>query len=260
MDQSTLHQIAVWFQNNAAWLQVAASLIAIPVTVYGAIVGARQGARLAYTLSEKSVLDRERRVHEEQQKIFEEQKNSIRLLLRLELERNHDDLNWLYSNLTNTLGEGEERYIKLEEVDVDDVDNAEKYKWVGTRCRFIALHMPDWSHRFWYGQQSSHLLPQALSQSEIKQINFIHSELDRLTKIKNMLAERAHQYDVSQLATPDEDQRGLISTQFKEELPSIWYNFVTTLRGVLDLDLPLKSIPDKSIAGNTSPTTAAIKA
>jgi len=230
-----------WLQANSGWLQAIAAFIAMPVTVYGAILGARRGAHIAYKLSEESALLREERAQGEKQKAFMDQKQSVRLLLKLEIERNLDDLKWLYDNLISILGEGNERYYRAEDASIEE---SEKYAWIEARQHFISLYMPEWSHRFWYSQHSSHLLPLVLDQTEIRQIQFIHSQLDRLTKIKDMLAQRAQQDDrgPSKPASTDVGEAPMLPAIFKKDAPLLWEDFITTLHQLIDLDLPLREI------------------
>lgn len=204
-----------WLQANAGWLQAIAAFAAIPATLFAA----GWGARLAYKLSEKSARDRELRAAAEEAAALRKHADSMRLLLSLEVRRNLDDLNWLQQNLLDVLGPEDELHWAAVS------DDVERLAWFEARQRFISLYMPEWSHSFWHGQQSSHLLPEALGPEEIRQLNFFHSQLDRLTRLKEMLAERAqHRTD------------GAASGRggFREEAPVIWKDFTETMRDLID--------------------------
>jgi hypothetical protein len=221
-----VNAVHAWLLTNTGWLQVVAAFLAVPATVYGAVVGAKRGARLAYELSEKSALDREARAAAEEEAALKRRMNSMRLLLSLEVQRNLDDLGWLRKELVDVLGKEDGRYWE------SGVGEAERLAWFEARQRFVSLYMPDWSHSFWHGQQSSHLLPEALGPEEIRQLNFFHSQLDRLTKLKDMLAERTQRdADAARPAAGGDVPR---SCKFGEEAPILWKDFTETMSDLLD--------------------------
>ncbi|HYP27848.1 MAG TPA: hypothetical protein VE262_14120, partial [Blastocatellia bacterium] len=155
MDQNTIALLQV----IAALVQGFAALAVIPITFYAALKGADRGAQKAYELNELAAQDRERREQAKQRKQIQEQISSLRLLLSLEIRQNLKGLEWLRNNLVEMLGDEKEQYYKRRGI---PIESDEAYQWFELRQRFISSYMPDWSHRFWYGQQSSHMLPVAL--------------------------------------------------------------------------------------------------
>lgn len=240
MDQNT---IAV-LQIIAAFLQVVVACIALPITAIIAIKSAREGARQAYELGESSARDREAREIIKQIQQQQEQTKSLRLLLGLEIQRNLEDLKWLDSNLKDMLGEENIRYYSTEDPTINDDD---KFFWLEARRRFIALYMPDWSHRVWHNQQSSYLLPTALNLTEVRDTNYIHSQFDRLTKIRDMLAERTHKLIApsSYRQIDNLEERPLFSASFKEDAPGLWSEFNNTITELLALNNPLENTVDE---------------
>lgn len=235
MDQNTLAVL----QAIIAFLQVLVACIALFITARIAIKSAREGARQAYELGEIAARARETREKASQIEQQQEQIKSIRLLLGLEIQRNLDDLKWLRGNLEGILGEEHARYYHPGE---SIVDNADKFSWLGARQRFITLYMPDWSHSVWHNQQSSYLLPTALNLKEVRDTNYIHAQFDRLTKIKNMLADRTHDFvaSSSHARTDNLDERLLPSISLQEDTPRLWHEFNNTVSDLLALDNPLK--------------------
>jgi len=244
MDQNTLALL----QTIAAFLQFLVAFIGLPIAAYIAVRSAREGARQAYELGEASARDREAREKAKQIEQQQEQIKSIRLLLGLEIQRNLDDLKWLRSNLEDILGEEVAPYYHPEESNADDAD---KFSWLEARQRFIALYMPDWGHRVWHNQQSSHLLPTALDLQEVRDANYIHAQFDRLTKIKNMLTERTHNPTApsSHAHADNRGEKQLLSASFKEDAPRLWHEFNNTVSDLLALDNPLKIAIGEQING-----------
>lgn len=247
MDQNTLAVL----QAIAAFLQVLVACVALPITAYIAVKSAREGARQAYELGEVSAREREAREKAKQLEQQQEQIKSLRLLLGLEIQRNFDDLEWLRTNLRSILGEEDARYYHPDESDTEDAD---RFSWLEARQRFIALYMPDWSHRVWYNQQSSYLLPIAFDLKEVRDINYIHSQFDRLAKIKNMLTERAHNLvaSSSQAVAGNLNEVRLMSGSFKEDAPRLWHEFNDTVEELLALGNPLKVATDGGISSAAS--------
>lgn len=210
-------------------LQIVITTIAIIVTYYAAIKGAERGARL----NELATIDREEREWREEQKRLEQQVKAIRLLLALEIRQNLIDLNWLVMEMTKFLGEEIESYYSPSMVD----NNPEAREWLEARQRFISLQLPDWAHRCWYYQQSSYLVTVAVGQEEIRKISRHHSQLERLTKIKNMLTERAAKTDRNVSA---ERAASTTSSSFEEDAPQLWKEFVSVYTHTLaELGNPL---------------------
>lgn len=175
------------------------STIGIIAAYIAAMRAAQQTAKLSADFSEKAAIEREKREQEKQQKQLEEQKHSLRQLLSLEIERNRKDLAWL------------DKYLnEIEEI-------TEKQ-------RFVTLHMPSWSQRAWYGQNSSHLLPIALTPQEITKISFFHSELERLAQYKNLLADFISHDSETLTDLPNQ----------KNQISEIWNFFEDTRNRVSD--------------------------
>jgi len=158
-----------WLQANAAWLQVVAAIIqalAAAVAIYVTLRAANRSVRLAFELNEE--------------KEGEKLKNQIKLLrfsLGLEIERNIEDLRRFYDNFTIPVeGKGA---------------NADTSEGREARQRFIALNMPELSYRFWHSQQLSSLLPLALTRSQVRDVNRIYADFDRLSKISRTFGEEA---------------------------------------------------------------------
>jgi hypothetical protein len=215
-------------QGVAAVVQALAAVIIIFVTKRAA----RAGAERAYELGQRQALAQEERALEKQQKELEKQAGSVRLLLGLEIGQNLKDLSWLRDNLVEILGEDDERrYQGGSALDEED------YRWLDARRRFISSHLPDWGHRFWHGQQSSYLLPVALDELEIRKVNYLHSELERLTKIKDMWNERAQQHEESAFLPPE---------ALREDAPRLWAEFTDILNRLLETGSPLADTAEES--------------
>lgn len=233
MDQNTIALLQV----VAAFIQGIAAVAVIPITFYAALKGADRGAKKGYELGEMAARNRETREQAHHLEQLEQQFKSLRLLLSLEIRQNLIDLMWLRDSLIEILGEEDASYHKHKEGSIED---ATRYKWFEARQRFIASYMPEWSHRIWYSQQSSHLLPLALREEEIRKINFIHLQLDRLTKIKDMLTERAQRDKTRPNSSFTNDLTGsTVPVSFMEDAPRLWEEFITVLGQILDLQNPL---------------------
>ena len=210
-------------------LQIIIAPVAVIVTYYAALHGAERNARLI----EQAMIGNEVLERAEEKKREERQIKAIRLLLALEMRQNIIYLKWLCDEMTKLLGEERESYYQR-----GAYRDPERYSWLEGRQRFIALYMPDWLHGCWYGQQSSYLVSVALWQLEIRKISHHHSQLDRLTKIKNMLTERAlNRYgDFG----GNEASQGA-SSSFEEDAPLLWKEFVTVSAETLQMGNPLVS-------------------
>lgn len=163
-------------------IQIGITTGAVIVTYYAAIRGAERGSRL----NELAMIDREVRERVEEQKRQKHQIKAMRLLLALEIRQNLIDLDWLLKSMADFLGEERELYYLPGRAE----QGSETQEWLEARQRFMALYIPDWAHRCWYGQQSSYLVTVALKQLEIRQLSRHHMLLDRLTKITNTLTEK----------------------------------------------------------------------
>jgi hypothetical protein len=175
--------VSLWLQDNAAWLQVAAAIfqaITGAIAIYVTLRAADRSARLAFELNE-----------EKEGASLEEQVNLLRFSLVLEIERNVDDLNRFYDNFAITLA-GEQDA------------SAEELRQLTARQRFIALNMPDLSYRFWHSQQLSSLLPRALNREQIRNVNSIYAEFDRLAKMVKTFGEETSLRSKSSLRPPEE--------------------------------------------------------
>lgn len=207
--------------------QIVITTIAVIVTYYAAIRGAERGARL----SELATIDREVRERSEEQKRQKQQVKAIRLLIALEIRQNLIDLDWLLKFMVDSLGEEVGSYYQRGAGDY----NPERYRWLEARQRFVSLYIPDWAHKCWDGQQSSYLVPVALGQLELRQVSRHHSQLDRLTKIKNMLAERAARSDPNSGG----GENSAVSSPFEKDAPHLWNEFVAVSADILRLGNPL---------------------
>ncbi|HKQ04119.1 MAG TPA: hypothetical protein VJ464_03225 [Blastocatellia bacterium] len=244
--------------NTKDLLQLIAAFASIPFTVIGAIWGAERGARRAYELSERSALERDARAKAEQGKQQDEQIKSVRLLLGLEIRQNFIDLSWFRDNLKDTLGEEISAYYGQAIADAER--KLDKYKWFEKRQHFTAVYLPDWSHRFWYGQQSSYFLPLALSQMEIRQINFFHSQLDRLTRIKDVLTEKARRHDRKYSHFSSDDMAEVLaSSSFENAAPYLWQEFIAIIDQILSLGNPLAAVTEEADVGDTAQTADSLR-
>jgi hypothetical protein len=237
-----LHAVLSWLQTNASWLQVIAALAqafaavaAIPIAVLAANRGAERGARRAFELSEKQERAR-----------LDDQVKLLRFLVNLEIQRNLDELERFYNNFPIALDDEEGHGATVETPDLLDL-----------RQRFIALHLPDLSYRFWHSQQLSSLLPVALTQSEISEVNLAYTKFDRLTKIRAMFAERAgpHGQPSSQGAGERVGEgAGLLLSS--KELKDLSSEFDETLRDTLERGNPFANVVEETDSAKCIPGAA----
>jgi hypothetical protein len=217
--------LALW-QTIAFFIQAVAAVVIVIVTWRAA----RAGAERAYQLGEQAARRREDWEQKQEEARRDEQKKSLRLLLALEIRKNLKDLEWLRTNLARAHGAEDARYYDGASVE----ESAGRDNWLAARLRFVALYMPGWSHRAWDGQQSSPLLTHALEPTEILAVSYIHSQLDRLSQIKEMFAERLRDHD----ATPGVAEPAAPSP-FGEDASYLWSDFVNVIQDVVKLDKPL---------------------
>jgi len=167
---NNFQDILTWLQANAAWLQVVAAIvqsIASVIAIYVTLRAANRSVRLAFEMNERKELEKSH-----------EQIRLLRFSLGLEIEGNIKNLRRFYDNSTTALSE-------------EQTTDAETTESRETRQRLIAFNMPSLSYRFWHSQQLSSLLPLALNRAQIRDVNRIYSDFDRLSRISKTFGEEA---------------------------------------------------------------------
>lgn len=106
-----------------------------------------------------------------QQKLLNQQAESLRTLLKLEVERNFKDLKLFQDDYEN------------------QKDDSAKINW-------IIQHLPKWLFYSWQGQQTSFLLPIAVKPEEIRLLSLAYTELERLTLYKERIEKNVKELDL----------------------------------------------------------------
>lgn len=214
-----LQYVFLWLQANAAWLQVVAAIIqslAAVVAIYITLRAADRSVRLAFELNE-----------EKENEKLQGQTQLLCFSLGLEIDHNIDDLRRFYDNFTLS---------SVEEQGANAATPEERE----ARRRFIALNIPNLSYRFWHSQQLSSLLPQALTRAQIRDVNRIYSDFDRLSKISRTFEEEALWRDKAALRHSGEAAvEGVGLSSLANELDRLLDEFEVSLRDVLDKINPL---------------------
>lgn len=248
-----LQAVLSWLQANApwSWLQAAApvaqafaAVAAIPIAVLAANRGAERGARRAFELSE-----------EKEGKKLREQILLLRFLLGLELQSNLNDLKRFYNNLPISLPD-EESYDAPEGMPDAHIEAPGRGD---ARQRSIVLYMPDFSYRFWHSQQLSSLLPMALDKTELRKVSVIYSSLDRLLKVKNIMANHAVWRSEAPLHAADKVvvEPSLVTISPKE-LRDLSVESDSIIQEVIQMDNPLKDAIDERGVGRHIAETASV--
>lgn len=218
-----LNSILSWLQANAAWLQVVTAVaqsVAALIAIYVTLRAADRSARLAFELSEGK-----------ERANLQDQLRLLRFSLGLEIERNIEDLRRFYDNFT------------IDPVEAQDA-NAETPERREARQRFIALNMPDLSYRFWHSQQLSSLLPLALTRGQIRDVNRIYSDFDRLSKISTVFGAEVLWRGKAPFQHPGETpaEEGAVLSSSATELEKLLDEFELSLGDVLKKVNPLGAV------------------
>jgi hypothetical protein len=217
-----MNSILSWLQANAAWLQVVTAIVqsvAALIAIYVALRAADRSARLAFELSQGK-----------ESANLQDQLGLLRFTLGLEIERNIEDLRRFYDDFTVGL---------LEEQGTND----ETPELREARQRCIALNMPDLSYRFWHSQQLSSLLPLALTRGQIREVNRIYSDFDRLSKISRVFGAEALWRSKAPFRHSGETAvEGAVLSSSVNELGKLLDEFELSLRDVLTKVNPLEAV------------------
>jgi hypothetical protein len=154
---------------------VVIGIIAVVGSIRGAIRGAEVGAAATRAVTQQAI-DAERAAG---QATEEQQRNSVRLLLSLEIDHNLDSLRTFWAEVTR------------EELRNYSDDSDEQRRAVARdRARaLLGAPVPVWAREAWNGLTP--LLPLALSRTEIERANGVYSRLDTISAIRAQLAEMA---------------------------------------------------------------------
>lgn len=213
--------LARW-QTIAFFIQAVAAVVIVVVTLRAA----RAGAERAYELGEQAARKRdevEKKREEEKQK---QQRDSLRRLLALEIRKNLIDLKWLLEKPMREV---------LSDASKTSTDKIREECLEVHALSLLVIYMPEWSHRAWYGQQSSPSLTFALDPDEILAVNFIHSEFDRLSQIKKLFSERMRQSDLSHGA----DREHTAQSPLSDAAAHLWSDFNDVVQDIIKIDKPL---------------------
>jgi hypothetical protein len=129
------------------------------------------------------------------------------------------------------------------------VERARVYEWLKQRQVFAARYMPAWSHRAWYGQQTSPLLLGALTVSEIVVISDFHSLLDRLTRTSEFLSGRLGQLEKLREKITDRMTQWSWERANAENDGRLWNSLLGDLQKAADMENPLRAAIDRHALG-----------
>lgn len=183
------------------------------------------GVIFGFTLNEVATRWREKRTERRQIR-------SVRALLRLEIDQNLALLRDFWTKVSD-VGESER----------DREQDPDKLRSRLAR-RLLSFPFPRWSRQMWESQVP--LLAIALSEAEIKQVQYLHGQLDRTTSICTTLSALASEEHEDQRAAgtaPGHGVRGafvfIASRNFHREAPGLYREIEQIVEDVLGKGNPL---------------------
>jgi hypothetical protein len=188
---------------------VAIGIIAVVGSIRGAIRGAEVGAEATRAATQQAI-DAQLTAS---QAIEVQQRNAVRLLLRLEIDHNLANLSTLWADVTR-----DEVYD-----DSDDPEQQRKAMGQNRASALLRVPMPVWTRSAWDGLIP--LLPLALARSEIAEASTVYGQLDTISAIRSQLAEMAAEQPWQEVVQSDvygPRTRTIHPQTFSDNAPDLW--------------------------------------